>query len=252
MFRLLAVAVIISLGVPVWPVRAARPAELKPSRPVAPHIAAFPRLVGGISPPAAARINRALATAEAGLGCEQDKGDWNRSIVVTMRGPRYLGLLAQDDWYCGGPYPDTNTTAMVFDLDTGAPIDWGRLFPAGVIDAKATGTGGNASEPISISSAPLWNLYAKAVAADGVGRDPECRKVLSDQSGSPLMLWPDAAADGLGAQPSDFPHVIKACGPPETLGVASLRKLGGSGVLLDAIDEAHGRGWYDRVTKRTR
>jgi hypothetical protein len=248
-FRFLVLAAIIGLDLTAWPVHAAGPVELKPSPPVAPHIAAFPRVVGGASTAASPRINRALKSTEQGLGCE-DKGDWNRAVVVTMRGPRYLSLLAQDDWYCGGAYPDTSTTAMVFDLHTGAPIDWQSLFRAGVIATATTGPGGGDSEPIRVSSAPLWVLYAKAVAADGVSRDAECRKVLADQSGTGLMLWPDAAADGLGIQPSDFPHVIKACGPPETLGISALRKLGASTVLLDAITEAHRRRWYDRAAKR--
>jgi hypothetical protein len=63
------------------------------------------------------------------------------------------------------------------------------------------------------------------------------------------MLWPDAAADGLGIQQADFPHVIKACGPPETLGAAELRKLGLGAVLLDAIAKAHRHHWYSAPAK---
>jgi hypothetical protein len=247
-FRLLVIAVSVGLSLLAWPLRAAGPVELKPSAPIARHIAAFPHVVGGARGSAAARINRTLQSAEQGVGCS-GKGDWTRSILVTMRGPHYLGLLAHDDWYCGGAYPDTSATAMVFNLDTGAPIDWPTLFSPGVIEAATTDPGSGGSEPIRVSSAALWQLYAEAVAADGVNRDPECRQVLVDQSGTGLMLWPDAAADGLGLQPSDFPHVIKACGPPETLDASQLHKLGASAVLLDAIAEAHRRRWYDKAPK---
>jgi hypothetical protein len=63
------------------------------------------------------------------------------------------------------------------------------------------------------------------------------------------MLWPDAAADGLGVQAADFPHVIKACGPAETLGMPELRKLGAAAAFLAAIDAAHRHGWYDALKK---
>lgn len=246
MVRLLAVALMAGLALPAWPSHAAGPVVLRSSRPVGPHIAAFPRLVRGASAKAAARINRALTAAEQGVGCE-GKGDWHRTILVTMRGPRYLSLLAQDDWYCGGAYPDTDAVAMVFDLDTGTPIDWRGLFPADVIDAATTSPGGDAA-PLRVSSDALWRLYARAVAADGVGADPQCRQVLADQTGGALMLWPDAATDGLDVQPADFPHVIKACGPPET---SALQELGANADLLAAIAEAHRRGWYDRAAKPT-
>lgn len=243
------VASVVGFGLMSEPVHAAGPLQLKPSPPVEPHIAAFPRVAGGISRRAAARINRALTTAEQGLGCTEGKGSWNRTIDVTMRGPRFLSLLALDDWYCGGAYPDTNDAALVFDLQTGTPIDWRRLFPDGVIQAAGTGPGGGDSQPIAVSSAALWELYAKAIAADGTDRDEECSKVMADRRGSGLMLWPNAAANGLGIQQADFPHVIKACGPPETLGMSALRRLGLSTVLLAAIEEAHRRRWYDRPAK---
>jgi hypothetical protein len=248
-FLRLFVAAVIGFGLMSPPAHAAGPLQLKPSPPVAAHIAAFPRVADGTGRRVAARINRALTAAEQGLGCSEGKGSWNRGVNVTMRGPRYLSLLALDDWYCGGAYPDTNVAALVFDLRTGAPIDWQRLFPAGVIQAAGTGPGGGDSEPITVSSAALWELYAKAVAADGTDRDEECSKVMADRRGSGLMLWPAAAADGLGIQQSDFPHVIKACGPPEMLGMPALRKLGLSTILLAAIEEAHRRRWYDRPAK---
>ena len=246
----LILAVIIGFGVTSRPLHAAGLLRLKTMPPVAPHIAAFPRVVGGTSRRAAARINRTLTTAEQGIGCSEGKGTWKRGINVTMRGPHYLSLLARDDWYCGGAYPDTNATALVFELQTGAPIDWRRLFPTSVIQAAGTGPGGDDSEPIKVSSAALWKAYARAVAVDGAQRDEACGKVMEDQRGGGLMLWPDAAAGGLGIQQADFPHVIKACGPPETLGMSVLHKLGLSAEFLAAIEEAHRHRWYDTAKMR--
>ena len=134
-----------------------------------------------------------------------------------MRGPRYLSLLAHDDFYCGGAYPDTDQIALVFDLRTGAPINWKRLFPAGFIDAAGPSPGGGESQPITVSSSALWKLYAQMAAADLKNKD--CADVLANPSGvgTGLMLWPDDETDGLSIQQADFPHVVKACGPAETI-----------------------------------
>ncbi len=63
--------------------------------------------------------------------------------------------------------------------------------------------------------------------------------------GTRLMLWPDAGADGLTVQQADFPHVVKACGPPITIALPELRKLGGA----PAFAEAHRYGWYDKAAR---
>ncbi len=63
------------------------------------------------------------------------------------------------------------------------------------------------------------------------------------------MLWPDAAAGGLVVQPADFPHVVKACGPPITMAVPELRKLGVAPGFTEAIEAAHRHGWYDKAAE---
>jgi hypothetical protein len=234
------------------PAHAEVPVRLKPMSPVAKGIAAFPRVIGGTRSKAAARINRALIAAQRGLGCGNQSGpntDWTRTTFATMRGPRYLSLRAYDDFYCGGPYPDTDEVTLVFDLRTGAPIDWQRLFPAGFIKAAGTGPGGGDSEPITVSSTALWKLYAKTATVDL--KDKECAQVLENPSGvgTGLVLWPDAGRDALGIQQADFPHVVEACGPPETIQPPELRKLGVNAAFRAALDEAHRRGWYDKSPK---
>lgn len=227
----------------------AAPIRLQATRPVSRTIAAFPRIVSGPHDATAARINRALAQADQQPGCDGQKGTWNRSIAVTMRGPRYLSLLAQDDWYCGGAYPDTDSVPLVYDLQSGAPINWQAIIPPALFEKAGTSPGGTAADPIEVSSDGLWKLYAKAATA--ALNDSDCAQVLADPSGSGtgLMLWPDAADDGLAVQQADFPHVIKACGPPITITSAELRKLGFAADFVSAIDEAHQRGWFDRARK---
>ncbi|MGH7068258.1 MAG: hypothetical protein ACREEU_10800 [Acetobacteraceae bacterium] len=83
--------------------------------------------------------------------------------------------------------------------------------------------------------------------------DKECAAILQDPAdfgiGTRLMLWPDTEAEGLVMQQADFPHVVKACGPPVTLAVPELRKLGVAPVFIAAIGEAHRRGWYDKSAR---
>lgn len=227
---------------------AARPVRLKPLPPAAPGIAAFPRVVASPGDAAAARINRALAQADRRPGCGDQKGTWNRTVAVTMRGPRTLSLLASDDWYCGGAYPDTNQVALVFDLKTGAPIAWKKILPPALVEQAAPDPGGTEADPVMVTSPALWAIYAKAAA---LGAGKECADVLKDPAGlgTSLMLWPDAGADGLAVQPADFPHAVKACGPPVTLAVPELRKLGVTPAFIAEIAEAHRRGWYGKSAR---
>lgn len=227
---------------------AGRPVRLKTLPPVAPGIAAFPRVVATPGDAAAARINRALALADRQPGCGDHKGSWNRRVTATMRGPRYLSLFASDDWYCGGPYPGTNQVALVFDLMTGTPIDWKRILPPALVERAAPDPGGTEADPVLITSRALWKIYAKAAT---LPTDKECAAVLADPAGlgTRLMLWPDAEAAGLVVQQADFPHVVKACGPPITLAVPELRKLGVAPAFIDAIEEARRHGWYDESAR---
>ncbi len=55
--------------------------------------------------------------------------DWERTIAVTMTGPRFLSIVAVDGYvFCGGAYPNRDTLAMVFDLTTGKPVNWMNLI----------------------------------------------------------------------------------------------------------------------------
>lgn len=142
---------------------AAEPIVLKPSPVLAPGLDAFPRLVETPGSRTAKRINRALAQGDARvqeaakechLGAEEaaardgrpvggEDGDWSRTITVTMRGPRYLSLLATDGWFCGGAHPDNSMVALVYDLAAGAPVNWKRLLPAALAQDTTTDTAGD-------------------------------------------------------------------------------------------------------------
>jgi hypothetical protein len=223
---------------------AGQPIALKASPPMRQGVAAFPRLVATPGDQAAARINGALQQADDAAVAGMCK-DYKRRVSVTMRGPRYLGLFASDNWFCGGAYPDDSARALVYDLATGAPADWKAILAAVPVENAEPEAGDGAWASVLVTSAALWDLYAKR-ASQANGK--ECAEVFADAEslGNRLMVWPDAKADGLGLQAWDWPHVVKACAAPVTVSVADLRKLGVQADFLDAIDEAHRRGWFGK------
>jgi hypothetical protein len=48
-----------------------------------------------------------------------DGGEWQRTIKVTMHGPRLLSMVAADGFYCGTAHPDDDLVVLVFNLETG-------------------------------------------------------------------------------------------------------------------------------------
>ena len=223
---------------------AGQPAVLKQSPAIRPGVSAFPRLVARRGQ-AAARINRLLEEADRSAVAGMCK-DYRRMVRATMRGPRYLSLLASDDWFCGGAYPDDSQKVLVFDLATGRPADWKKILTPALVDKVVTTPGGDDSDPVTVGSSVLWPLYLKQ--AQRTNKNKDCADVYADPGplGTLLKVWPDAKADGLGLQPSEWPHVVKACAMPITVPLAELRKLGVQIAFLKAIDEAHRRGWYDK------
>ena len=222
---------------------AAERATLRRFPPIAQGVAALPRLLAPPGDRAASRINDALEKQNQETPCGAGAGsrrEYSRSVAVDMAGPRYLSVLVTQDWYCGGPYPTSgDDTPLVFDLRTGARPDWVRLLGASLaqktIDYNRVGEGLIVSQTLSSIYQPLS------------GDDAQCRSALTNWPGGiGFMVWPDAAADALEVQPGNLPHVVAACGPPAAISAPRLRKLGVEPALLDAIDEAHRRGWYDK------
>lgn len=223
---------------------------------IAPRLAAFPRLPP--DSPQAARINAALAAADArvrtaerecsaeiaGRAVDRDMTGWTRAITVTMRGPRYLALVADDYSDCGGLHPNAERFALVYDLRTGLPPDWSRLLPKALVRTVSVETGFDTT-PLGMVDAPaLKSIYLAAVRTAAAKVDPRCPETLEQLAG-PFMLWPDARQGGIAVQPSRLAHASAACGVPVTIGVAALRQHGARPALLDAITAAHQAGLYD-------
>ena len=230
------------------------PVQLEPSPDIAKDLAAFPRLVAAADDKAARRINQALDKRDASArqmlkDCRANvsdpkDADYERHIWVTMQGPRYLSFRASDSEDCGGAHPDTSQMALVYDLASGAPVNWQRLLPKSMVQSTSTDTVVDGTVVGFITSKTLQSLWLKAENATSP-IDPECKDAVTDPK-LQLGLYPDAKAGGLAVQPGNFAHVIAACADTIVIPTATLRPLGVDAGLLDAIDAAHAGGFFDK------
>jgi hypothetical protein len=161
-----------------------------------------------------------------------------------MRGPRYLSFLVNDSADCGGAHPSVSLTALVYDLASGAPVNWQRLLPKAMVQGTSTDSAVDGTVVGFVTSKTLQSLWLKAEAtANPI--DSDCKDAVTDPK-LQLSLYPDAKAGGLAVQPGDFPHVIQACADANVIPTATLRPLGVDAGLLDAIDAAHAGGFFDK------
>jgi hypothetical protein len=228
------------------------PVQLKPAPEIAPGIVAFPRLVAAPDDKAAQRINHAFDKLDGSARQEQkdclanvdspSDADYERAIWVTMQGPRYLGFLVNNSADCGGAHPSVSLTALVYDLSSGAPVNWQRLLPKAMVQGTSTDTDVAGTTVGFVTSKKLQSLWLEA---EGDPIDPDCKDAVTDPKLA-LSLYPDAKAGGLAVQPGDFAHVIMACADSNVIPTATLRPLGVDAGLLDAIDAAHAGGFFDK------
>jgi hypothetical protein len=233
--KLGALTVILALAsgaVAAEPVRLARPAG----------DATMPRITAP-STPATARINAALARLDkrwAGYvdDCEAGGKDNEaaRSVEVTMAGPRFLSLVAHDEEFCGGAHPDNSTTALVYDLQSGRPVDWRILLGPRLAGVSHTDTVIDGTTIGVINSAELAKLYLRALRKSP-DYDPawwdQCSDTLKDPS-LEFLLWPDAKTHGLVADP-EVEHVVAPCGEEVSIPAADLRAAGADAALIAAL-----------------
>lgn len=150
--------------------------------PVAPGLDALPRIAVPQSP-GQRRINVALAGLDAAVrtawtSCKANGGkyaEWQRSVEVPMRGPRFLSVVITDDVYCGGLHPNVSVQAVVYDLGTGRPVDWTTLLPPALVGTPTLQQGADA---VRIGSKALSALVLPAYRR--VQTDPECRRFFAE------------------------------------------------------------------------
>lgn len=156
--------------------------------------------------------------------------DFSQQVRITMSGPRFLSLVADKGWYCGGAHPDGETLAFVFDLTTGSPVNWlDMLPPGGTISSDTFGNGSQANAVVL----PALDRINLAQA------DAECKDAY--QSSQPFLLWPDAKKNALIIFPFGLAHADIPCANQVDISIEQARTLGFSDVLLKAIDDAHRR-----------
>lgn len=232
----------------------AGPVELQPQPDVlAGEVAAFPRVLPGpaVSPRIAAMINAALTRDEAAakktaLECRSDAkqeqpdlsasdvaDSWQRSVDVTMRGPRFVSYTMGTTYSCGGAYMEIDReSSIVYDLTTGHPVNWLRLLPRGT---KAV-TGGDLGDglPAGWLAIPYLQRRARQEA------EPDCKDLFDTSYGAEVSfeVYPDARDGVLVVSTPDLPHAMRNCETALTLHAADLQRFGAPPALPNAIAAA--------------
>jgi hypothetical protein len=230
-----------------------RPVQLQVPPEVEKGVAAMPQIAEPVDD-AERKINAATRRLDANvrkaaLRCRKDGGgrsSWERTVNVTMRGPRFLSYQIIDNVFCGGAYPDLGTMAIVYDLTTGAPVNWTTLLPASLTGAVALQPGADGTKMVTLASKRLQALYLAAYRPQTGARKPDeadsaCRGVVaSTDSEEPpaMMAWLDAKQGGLAVH-VELPHAAQECADTVVISTATLRREGAQPVLVDAIDAAH-------------
>ena len=236
-----------------WPLAAHaadRPVHMQVPPPVGKDAAAMP-VIADPADDAERRINAAVRRLDSALKgsmaeCRTGGGrnwDWERSVDVTMRGPGFISYAITDSMYCGGAHPSSGTMAIVYDLRTGAPVDWTGLLPASLTGTVALGQQSDGSRMVTLSSGRLYSLFLAGYdASHAAPSDAECRNVVhGEQADAPpsMQVWLDAKRDGLAVL-FDLPHAAQACADPVVIPWAVLQREGAAPALLDALAAAHG------------
>jgi hypothetical protein len=229
------------------------PVVLKAPSDASPGIAAMPQIAAPADE-AERRINAALKRLDArALKAEQackDQGgknsSWERTVQAPMRGPRFLSFVIFDSGFCGGAHPNSGTMSIVYDLTTGAPVDWTTLLPPSLTGKLALAEGPGGTKMVTLASKRLHALYLagyrpKTGDPKADDADKECREAVAETyDGQPpaMMAWLDAKAGGLAVQ-FDLAHVVQACADPVVIPVATLRREGAQPLLAVALESAH-------------
>ncbi len=246
-----AAALALALCGPAW--AADRPVTLTGQPDLKPGIAAMPQIAAPADD-AERRINAALRRLDgnvrkAAQACRAEGGpnsSWERTIRTPMRGPGFLSVVIVDNAFCGGAHPNVSTMAIVYDLATGAPVDWTALLPATLTGTVSLAAGADGTRMVTLAAKALHALYLMfyrrgAAAAKAEGDDAACRETVADTtSGGPpaMMAWLDARAGGLAVQ-FDLAHVVQACADPVVIPTATLRREGAQPILIKALEAAH-------------
>ena len=173
------------------------------------------------------KTRRECRTAEAKMHPDTGPGDFETTVAVTMRGPRYLSLSITGSSDCGGAHPDGYTTGLVLDTITAQPINWLRLLPGSKAGYKSRSADG--------SDLLYWPPFLKAARAKA---SEDCADTFKDDV--QFTAWLDAQHGTLVGSPAGLSHIASAiCGDPVEINIPTARTLGVSPDLLAALLAAH-------------
>ncbi len=200
---------------------------------------AYPTLDGATE--AVVKINRAVRAANAKQlveinDCRRDAApedyDWEQTVETPLLGAHFVSFWAHGNTNCGGAHPNILMEALVFDLNTGEPVDWLKLLPA-----ELRGEPGRASTsglPGEIASPALTALFIAESEKEGVGAD--CKEAFAQQK-MDFDFWPDAKAKGLAMRAVNLLHWAEGpCSGPVTIPVETLKRLGVNARLIQDIE----------------
>jgi hypothetical protein len=224
-----------------------RAVHLQVPPPVRKNVAGMPQIIAPADA-AESQINAAVQRLDATVGKAVDAckgpdgkpGYWERAIDVPMRGPGYISYVITDNLFCGGAHPDAATMSIVYDLRSGAPIDWTRLLPPSLTGTVALEQGADGTRMVTLASKRLFALYLDGYHASSAESQAECRHAIQDVAADgarAAMVWLDARTGGLAVQVG-LPHVVQACEAEVVIPVATLRAEGAQPALVDAIQAA--------------
>jgi hypothetical protein len=206
---------------------------------------ALPRVLSGPAPAIIKSINAVLARLDAKAvktqrecGDEKKGGYYARTAEATMQGLRFLSFVTHEGFFCpGSAHPDSTAQALVFDLSTGKLIDWEKLLP-GKVHVKKLDASLEKEFPfyVTVSSDAIWALYKKAALADNKD-DADCASALDEKLD--FILYPDAKEGAVAVEEVGLRHAVKACGTTLYMSGDTLKSLGASKELIDALEAAH-------------
>jgi hypothetical protein len=221
-FRSLAAALL--LCAPVCAPASADP--LIPSPPMAPDVAALPRLAGDSA--MAGYINKALDELDrrhfALVTCDAGTpDDPYRAVDTLSAGPEFLSFFITLGGFCdGAAHPFSDRQLVTFDLASGLRTDLTDLLPP------------DWSEPRE-AAAQLFTLYRKNLSPP---LDDECLATFTHivtEGYLTFDLGPDARSQRLVLLPVGLPYVAMTCDNEALVPPDQLRAAGFDPRLVEAL-----------------
>lgn len=239
----LSAAVVMGLSMAVFPAQAQDTTDgdtLIWSDEVFPGFDNLPRLTGQGAAAINARFQAMDAfAAQERAGClesDPDHAEWTRTVSAPFPGPRFLSILINQGYYCGGAHPSVELRRLTFDRASGEAATWDALWPgAGWLSTEDYGAG----QPPETRDPRLVAWFRGAVRAHPEN-DAEwlgqCEAYYGeDPVDEAVVVWLDGASGMIGMDWASLPHAAMACGSAQFMDAGTAAALGASPELIAAL-----------------